>query len=375
VAAGIADIPTAEDQVRLRVLQVVTDRDRRGAQVYAMDLHGGLEALGCTVLTVALAPGEHGDGLSIDALGPTRRSWKTFRALRHRAREHDVVIAHGSATLFACALALFGTGRPFVYRQISDPVFWASTWARRLRVAVFIRRARHVVCLAEGAATGFARHYRLDRSSLSVIPNAVPGERFEPPTGRERADARAELGVPLNAEVVLYVGAMVEEKGVDLAIRSLASRSSAHLVLAGDGPDRESFEALARQLLGDRAMFLGSVSDPRSLYRAADVLVMPTRGADSMPAVLIESGLCGLASVTCPVGAITEVVIDEETGLVVPVDDLEALSIATVRLLDDAELRSRLGANAARHCREHFTISATAPAWLEVMTAGQRRDR
>ena len=338
-----------------------------------MDLQPGLEALGCTVVTVALAPGDHGDVLDIEALGPTRRSWKTLRALRRRARDHDVVIAHGSTTLFACALALFGTGRPFVYRQISDPIFWAATWARRLRVAVFIRRAHQVVCLAEGVADVFARHYRLDRSSLSVIPNAVPGERFEPPTERERADARAELGIPLSAEVAVYVGALVEEKGVDLAIRALASRSSAHLVLAGDGPERETLEALACQLLGDRAEFLGPVTDPRLLYWAADVLLMPTRGGDSMPAVLIESGLCGLLSVTCPIGAITDVVLDEETGFVVPVDDLEALSHATGRVLDDAGLRSRLGAEAERHCRAHFTISATAPAWVEVMAPLARR--
>jgi glycosyltransferase involved in cell wall biosynthesis len=332
-----------------------------------MDLQSGLEALGCTVATVALAPGEHGDGLEIEALGGTRRSWKTFRALRRRAREHDVVIAHGSTTLFVCALALFGTGRPFVYRQISDPLFWARTWPRRLRVGAFLRRARHVVCLSEGVADVFARHYRLDRSSLSVIPNAVPGERFEPPTERERADARAELGIPPDAQVAAYVGALVEEKGVDLAIRSLVSRSSTYLVLAGDGPDRESLEALAHQALGDRAVFLGPVSDPRSLYRAADVFVMPTRGGDSMPAVLIEAGLCGLPAVTCPIGAITDVVIDGQTGFVVPVDDLEELSAAVGRVLDDADLRSRLGAEAARHCQEHFTISATAPAWVEIM--------
>ena len=117
----------------MRVLQVVTDRDRRGAQVYATDLAPGLQNLGCAVETVALAPGNHGDQLAIDVLGPSRRSLATFRALRARARSFDVVIAHGTTTLPACAIALSGSGVPFVYRQISDPLFWAATTARRLR--------------------------------------------------------------------------------------------------------------------------------------------------------------------------------------------------------------------------------------------------
>lgn len=357
---------------QLRVLQVVTDRDRRGSQVYALDLQPGLEALGCEVETVALAPGKHGDGLEIDIFGPTRRSPSTFRSLRRRARDFDVVIAHGSATLFACALALVGSRRPFVYRQISDPLFWAASWPRRLRVAAFIRRAKHTVCLSPGVAEVFARHYRLKMSKISVVPNAVPGERFAPPTPEERRAERAGLEVPEGMRLAVYVGALVEEKGVDLAIRALSDRPDTFLLLAGDGPERSALEALGAEMLGDRVRFLGPVPDPRPLYRAADVLLMPTRGGDSMPAVLIEAGLCGLPSVTCPIGAIEDVVLDGETGFVVAIDDLAAVTHRTSEILDDGALHERLAAAAVQHCRERFTIDATAPGWLEVLDGAAR---
>lgn len=349
-----------------KILQVVTDRDRRGSQVYAMDLSGGLRDLGCEVTTVALAPGEHGDGIDIEVFGPTRRSPSTLRAIRRRAKDFDVVIAHGSATLFACAVALVGSRTPFVYRQISDPLFWAASWPRRLRVAGFLRRTEHVVCLSEGVSKVFGGHYWLRPDSMTVIPNAVPGERFTPGDPAERGALRAEHGVPEGSLVAFYIGALAEEKAVDLAIRSLAGRDDVTLIVAGDGPERASLEALAAEVLGDRVRFLGPVDDPVPLYRAADVLLMPTRGGDSMPAVLIEAGLCGLPAVTCPIGAIADVVVDSQTGYVVPVDDLDAVRTAVARILDDDALRSRLGAQAEAHCRARFTIDATAPAWVEV---------
>lgn len=351
----------------MRVLQVVTDRDRRGAQVYATDLAPGLQALGCEVETVALAPGNHGDQLAIDVLGPSRRSLATFRALRARARNFDVVIAHGSTTLPACAIALSGSGVPFVYRQISDPLFWAATTARRLRSQAFLARAERVVSLSESTADVVSDHYGLPRSKIVVIPNAVPGERFAPSGPQERMAARAELGVDECAALAISVGALVPEKGVDLAIRSLAQQAECRLLIAGDGPERGALEGLALEQLGERARFLGSIDDPRSLYTVGDFLLLPSRGGDSMPAVLIEAGLCGLPAITCPIGAIADVVVDGETGVLVEPDDLPALRVAVEALSSDRDLAQRLGAGAHAHCSARFTIATTAPCWLGLL--------
>src|SRR5688500_4571606 len=104
----------------LQVLQVVTDRERRGGQVFATDLAPALERLGVVVRTVALADGRRPQ-LEIDVLGGKAKRLSTVRALRRVAKDYDVVVAHGSTTLVVCAIGLLGTGVPFVYRQISDP--------------------------------------------------------------------------------------------------------------------------------------------------------------------------------------------------------------------------------------------------------------
>lgn len=351
----------------LRILQVVTDRDRRGAQVFAMDLAAGLAELGHDVETVALTAGTHGDLLPIGALGSSRRSWATLRNLRRHASNKDVVVAHGSATLLACAVALVGTSVAFVYRQVSDPLFWAATWFRRLRVAVMIRRSRTVVALSEITSRVLQQHYRLGAGRIAVIPNAVPEANFHPPTDDERKQARRVLDLPADRSILVYVGALAPEKGVEHVVRATADIDGMQALIVGDGPDRARLEQLAARLAPDRIEFAGPVDDPRLAYWAADVLALPSLGGDTMPAVLIEAGLCGTACVTTPVGAITDIVLDGKTGRVVPIGDGGAFREAVRELLRDPHAAERLGRAAAERCRSLFTIGVTAPAWSDVL--------
>ncbi len=353
----------------MKVLQVITDRDRRGAQVFATDLHSGLEAIGVDVTTVALTKGSHGDLLDIGVLGPSRRSTKTLRALRRRARAADVVIAHGSATLLACAIGLIGSGTPFIYRQISDPMHWAASWPRRLRVAAFLRRAAGIVVLSPSVAAVLGQHYRLGSKRMTVIPNAVPASEFTPSGVADRQDARASFAMPADAVAVLYLGALAKEKGVDIAILAVAEQPHCALLVVGDGPERASLAELARTLAPMRVVFTGSLQDPRTALTAADVVVLPSRGGDSMPAALIEAGLAGLPCVSTPVGAIADVVIDGVTGLITPIGDQPAFTAAIDRIAQDAALRERLGSAARDHCAAHFTIEATAPMWLALINS------
>src|SRR5215469_13707106 len=132
------------------VLQVITDTDRRGAQVFAMDLHAALTRRGDRVRTVALAPGRTG-GLDVPVLGRRRLSLGTLRRLTTEARSAQVLVAHGSTTLPACAVVSAFSRTPFVYRQISDSLYWARSAGRRWRVRVELTRAARTVALWPGA--------------------------------------------------------------------------------------------------------------------------------------------------------------------------------------------------------------------------------
>jgi glycosyltransferase involved in cell wall biosynthesis len=354
----------------LRILQLITDRDRRGAQVFALDLAVGLRELGPTVQTVALAPGTHGDLLPVRTLGRRRLGLRTLRELRHSARNADVVVAHGSSTLPASVLAMVGMKVPIVYRQISDPRIWASSWPRRLRVAAFLRRMNAVVALSEGTSASLKSHYWIRaRPPVTVIPNAVPDGRFRRPTPQERVEARSILGLPVDSDVILFIGALAPEKAADLAIVASAGLPAGLLLVVGDGPQRPELEALAsRHMPPHRWRFVGALDDPRMAYWSADLLLLPSR-SESMPAVLIEAGLCGLPSVATDVGAVREVIDHGVTGLVFSVGDTEAMSSAVSALMNDSATRLAMGLAAVGRCSERFTIARTASTWLDLLSS------
>jgi glycosyltransferase involved in cell wall biosynthesis len=357
--------PPAGDGSTPRVLMVVTDTDRRGAQVFATDLHAALADRGWAVRTTALAPGRVG-GLDLPVLGPSRLHPRTLRALRRAARGADVVVAHGSTTLPACAVALAGTGVPFVYRQISDSLFWASTPARRARVRLGLRRAARVVALWEGSARVLVERFGVDPASVAVVPNGVPAARF-PLLPRPDRAARRRLGLDPDRPTVGFVGALVPEKGPAIAIEAVAGTPGAQLVVAGDGPERTALAGLAAQRAPDRVHLVGPVADPLEVYAAADVVVLPSLGGDSMPAVLIEAGLCGVPVVSTPVEGIPEIVVDGETGLLVPVGDANPLAGAIRSLLDDPDRAAALAEAHRARCLERFEITPVAARWASVL--------
>lgn len=348
----------------MKTLHLVTDRDRRGAQVHACDLADGLRALGHVADLVALAPGTHGDLLDMPVLGKRKRSFRTIRNLRSMAKGYDVVVAHGSTTLPACAIGLTGS-TPFVYRQISDPLFWAATLGRRLRTGLAVRAAAHVVALSDDVGQVFGDHYRLDRSHITTIPNAVPAAAWPRVTTSERTEARRDLGLGDDDFVAVFLGALAPEKGCDLAIEAIGAIEGSQLIVIGDGVDADRLRNLAQSVAPGRVRFTGSLPKPRAALASGDVVVLPSRGGDSMPATLIEAGLCGLPAVSTPVGAIPDVVIDGTTGSVVPIDDVEALT-RSIGQLQERDLWTHFSDAARHHCESNFTIEAVAPAWVDV---------
>lgn len=350
----------------LRVLQVVTDTDRRGAQVFAVDLDAALRRQGHRVETVALAPGRSSTGLALDVLGPTRLGPATLWALRRRAGRASVVVAHGSSTLPACALALAGH-RPFVYRQISDSQFWAPDPLRRLRVRMGLGRAAAIVALAPSSADVLQHAFGVAAAKITVVPNGVPPGPFDPGTAPAPGPARATWALDPDRPVALVLGALVPEKGADVAVRAAARIDDLQLLVAGDGPERGALEALADEVMPGRCTFAGSVASAPTALAAADVVLFPSKGGDSMPATLIEAGLMGRPVVATAVGAIADVVIDGETGRVLPSADVDAVADALRALLDDEPTARAWGRAARERCLATFSIDVVAAQWAAVL--------
>jgi len=341
-------------------LHVVTASQRRGAEVFASDL---VSALGSGRL-VALTEGPGGNELGVPILGDTPFAPRTLRSLRREARDASVVVAHGSKTLPAVALALAGLRVPFVYRSIGDPAAWSGSGLRRLRTARLLRRAARVVALWPGAAGTLSSLHGVPESRLSVIPNGVPAARCPLADAADRKAARVAFGLPEDAPVVTYLGALTPEKSVDTAIAAVAALPlDVRLLVAGSGPLRASLGVFAAGTAPGQVHFAGRVDGPQKALAAADVVILPSR-TEGMPGVLIEAGLTGRPAVASEVGGIPEIVIPGSTGALAAPADVPAFASALRTTLSSA---SEWGQAAHDHCSKTFEISVVATQWSALL--------
>jgi glycosyltransferase involved in cell wall biosynthesis len=169
-----------------------------------------------------------------------------------------------------------------------------------------------------------------------------------------RPELRAELGVSPDDVVVLSVGRLVPEKGLDVLVRAVAEAGDPRVVLAiaGSGPEQARLEKLARDL-GMRLLLLGDRPWARisELYAAADVFALLSTW-EPWGVVVNEAAASDLPLVaSASVGAAHDLVLDGENGYVVPTGDVGAAAEALRRLASDAELRRAFGARSREIAR------------------------
>jgi glycosyltransferase involved in cell wall biosynthesis len=148
--------------------------------------------------------------------------------------------------------------------------------------------------------------------------------------------------------------------------------------LAGDGHVDAARAKAAEYGLGDRVDLPGWVGPDRvaELISTADILVLPSF-IENLPLSIIEAMASGVAVVATPVGAVPDIVRDGETGLLVPVGDVDALTTALTRLVNDPALRARMGAAGLALHREKLDLQPFADAmqriWAEAAGLPVRR--
>jgi glycosyltransferase involved in cell wall biosynthesis len=170
-------------------------------------------------------------------------------------------------------------------------------------------------------------------------------------------DRSDRAGKPVH---VLFVGWMIEAKGVRELLAAAANLPDARFTLVG--PPEPSFtvtveDELARLRDHVRVLPVQPRDEVYRLYREADVFVLPT-WREGFPNVVIEAMAAGLPVVSTPVGAIPEAVEDGRSGLLVPVRDAAALEAALRRLIDDAQLRVAMGRRGRERVESTFSFEA-----------------
>jgi len=176
---------------------------------------------------------------------------------------------------------------------------------------------------------------------------------------------RLTLSTPKNAKVLLALSRLHPKKGLDTLLKTLPSLPDCYIWLAGDGPLRRELEALAKNLgIIERVRFLGWRTDRAALLRAADICVLPSR-YEPFGTVILEAWASGTPLVACRSAGPAAHINDDVDGLLVPIDDVAALTKALRRVLDDGALRRRLIAQGYATYIKSYTRESVTQQWLQ----------
>lgn len=217
------------------------------------------------------------------------------------------------------------------------------------------------------AVVEFYRGVGVPEDRLAMIYSGVTDE--EPPA-IDPAAVRAEFGFPAPTPLVLFAGRLAEQKRVDDLLKALDLvqhvQPDVRALIAGEGPLRGRLEETARAYrLDDRVRFLGHREDVPRLLAAADMLVLPS-SYEGLPNVVLEAMRFRKPVVATAAPGTTEVVVDGETGVLVPIGDQVRMARAIRDLVRDPTTARRLGAAGRARVEAHFTAAAMIEQFAEL---------
>jgi glycosyltransferase involved in cell wall biosynthesis len=298
-----------------------------------------------------------------------RTAITAIRELATRTKA-DVVHAHGYKADIYVYFALRGSGIPFVStcHNWIDNDLTASLYGKADRLVL---RNFSAIAAVSGAVKQRLLKAGVREDKIHLVRNGIDLRPFD--------NAASSGGSTLAEHIptVGLVGRLGHEKGVDIFFRAAAlvlkDYPSAKFVVAGDGPDLEKLQLLIDELkIRDSVSMLGRRDDMPSVYASLDILVSSSR-LEGLPMTILEGMATGLPIVATPVGDVPTVVIDGHTGLLVPMEDVQALAAAINKLLQDPSLRERLGAAARKLIEDQFSAARMAGDYLGVYKSAKRR--
>jgi glycosyltransferase involved in cell wall biosynthesis len=291
--------------------------------------------------------------LSLRRLADPRALPRLVRAIRSSGC--DVVHAHLEDAITLAPLSARMAGVPAVcsFHHVAVPVSRREAVKERLAVMA-ANASAGVIFVSRASMESFARTYGGRRPNWSVIENGVDLDHFSPGLDPMPEDLCIPAGVP----VVTMIAALRRRKGHTVALaawRAVRERfPDARLLIVGEGPVRTHLGELASELqIADSVVFAGTRTEAAHLMRASTLLALPSEH-EALPTTLMEAAACGRAVVSTNVDGIPEVVVDGETGLLIPVGDPRALAAALIELLGDEPRRRAMGERARVLAEQRF---------------------
>ncbi|MCZ7644764.1 MAG: glycosyltransferase family 4 protein [Planctomycetota bacterium] len=349
---------------------------------------------------VLFAPGEHwpargrAEGVPVEGGLELRRGfhalslWRDYRRLKRYVQDHgvEVLLVQKSPEQWLAALVRRAFGKRLALMRLRGVVF-------EIKPSYFNRRLHNSMPLTLCSASCIQAQYEklpgFRADTVKVLLEGVDAERFKPASEAERRAARAKFDLDPEAFYFGTAGRPSPVKGHDLLVRAfgklcteqarMVERFNVRLCVFSDESRRGpgSYKDLKDFALAAGAGVYvefrpGYLEDMREVYRALDSYVLPSRGSEGSSRAGLEACASGLPLIASRVGVLPDLVVDGETGLLVPPNDEDALAAAMKRVLDDEAFAEKLGAGARRRIEEKFREERFVAELVKLIEAARK---
>ncbi len=297
-----------------------------------------------------------------------RMDFRGMKMIRRLLQETGSNIIHSiSARALTCSL-LASSGMSVAHVSYRGTIGHLNKWDPMTWLSYLHPRVSKIICVSH-AVQDYLSSLRVADEKLTTIYKGHDSSWYGAVTYSEGRDLLTAAGVPRETFAVACVANARPVKGVDILARSMThipSDAKIDLVLIGEIRDDRIHKIIQTLPNPQRVHVLGPRPDAPQLVAGCDAFVMPSREREGLPRAVIEAMVQARPVIVTNVGGMPELVLAEQSGLVVPPSDPPAIASAILRLRDDATLRESLG-NAARHrIINDFNIAKTVSATRAV---------
>ncbi len=312
------------------------------------------------------------DDVAVHSLGGQRlwTSWLPLTGIL-RQKKPDILFSTSSGTNVIAVIAhlLSGGNGRLVLSERNVLTHGKLTFKRRLLIGMkrlLYRRADQITAVSQGVKEDLVQQLGVSAEKVKVVYNPIVNDEM-------LALAQAPLDHPWfggEVPVVLGVGRLVYEKGFDVLIKAIAQvreKRPIRLVILGHGPLKEALHSQIDSLnLANDVSLAGFDKNPFKYMALCTLFVLSSRN-EGLPGVLIQSMACGAAviSTDCPSGP-SEIITPESDGVLIPVEDVEAMATEIERLLDDQE-RRRIFSENGRITAERFRVELVLERYVAAL--------
>ena len=319
----------------------------------------------CTKAGAVNTPRIKAEGIKVFEIYPRAKvCLKTIFALRRVIVEKkiDIVFATSSRTIPSAAFACIGLPVKMVnYRGTSKGLYRHDPSAYLTHLHP---RVDGIACNAEAVRQNVLKRVWKNRDCVRTIYKGQEASWFS----QEPADL-SEWGIPESAIVLTCVANSRPSKGIRYLLDAsffLADISQLYILVVGQNTDGAEFVDLKEKSpMGERIILAGFRSDAPQIIRAGDIYAQPSIAGEGMAKTIIEAMAQGIPAVVTTAGGNAEVIVDGESGYVVPVEDSKAMAHRIRCLAQDSDLRNSMGKASQRRIRDEFSVQKSVDGYIE----------